>query len=422
MAASVIGTHGIEHMYGRAFYVMVPEIRDALALSYLQSYMMDGIRSIASGLTSMGSGFFTDIFQHRRVQILAISMLLVGLGYFLVAVSPIYALLLIFLMLPSIGAALWHPPALGLLSQRFPGRRGFITSIHRSTGNLGDAIAPLIVGALLTALPVIILGRESWRWVLGAGTPMLLLLSLFIWISLRNWGKGPRPQEAGFGRNTRAQFRSLKEAFRGGGLKAILPVFAVSAVHGMGDRALLTMIPLYISEEIKAGRFWVGSPDNVGWWVGVHAALLSAGVIVVGPLFGALSDRIGRKPLIVLAMAVAFIIPLAMVLSGSSIWFTLSVAAFGFFGFSVNSLTQASAMDIAAGRRLEGTFIGLMWGFNAFFGFATALSAGALADAAGREAVFYLSASLFFVGLVASLLMPGLNARRLRAAGVAGHS
>jgi hypothetical protein len=119
-------------------------------------------------------------------------------------------------------------------------------------------------------------------------------------------------------------------------------------------------------------------------------------------------------------MVVAAVRPLAMILSGASIGFTLSIAAFGFFAFSVNSLTQASAMDIAAGRRLEGTFIGLMWGFNAFFGFATALSAGALADAAGREAVFYLASSLFFTGLVFSLFMPGLNILRLYAARTPG--
>jgi MFS family permease len=408
MAASVIGAHGIEHMYGRAFYVIIPDIRDTLALSFFLTYLMDGTRSMSSGLASMISGFFTDIMQHRRVQILAISMFFVGLGYLLFALSSVYALMLVFLIIPSIGTALWHPPALALLSQRFPLRRGLLVSLHRSFGNLGDVIAPLMVGVILTG-GWVFLGYEGWRWVLGGGAPLVFLLGILIFVALRNWGKGDRPKEATFGRNTRAQFRSLKASFRGGGLKAILPIFVVSAVHGMGDRALLTMIPIFIYDQINQGTFWIGSPESSRLWVGVHASLLSAGVIAVAPIFGALSDRIGRKPLVVLVLVVATITSIAMGLSGGSTGFTLSVIVWGFFAFSVNSLTQAAAMDQVAGRGLEGTFIGLMWGFNAFFGFATALCAGALADAAGPEAVFYLAASLFFVGLLASFLMPGIK-------------
>lgn len=393
MAASVIGAHSLEHMYGRAFYVAIPAIYTEFALANWQAGLMDGVRSISSGLTSMGSGFFTDIFQHRRTQILAISMVLVGIGYLGVAVSQTYGLILAALLLPSAGAALWHPPALGWLAQRFPQHRGLLVSLHRSAGNLGDAIAPLIVGALLGVL--------TWRWIIGGGTPILLLLAILILVLLGNVS-GARPQETSFGRNTKAQLRSLGEALKGGKMGSIVPIFVVSAVHGMGDRALLWMIPVYLSQDLGKSHFEVG----------YHVALLSALGIVAGPLFGALSDRIGRKPIIVFIMVLATILPLTMVLSGGGIGMTLSVAAFGLFAFSVNSLSQAAAIDMAGGRRLEGTFIGLMWGFNAFFGAATAVGAGVLADMAGREASFYLASSLFFVGLLTSLIMPATGFRR----------
>ena len=53
---------------------------------------------------------------------------------------------------------------------------------------------------------------------------------------------------------------------------------------------------------------------------------------------------------------------------GYTPWITAFVAIYGMLNFSVNNLTQAAAADIAAGRRLESSFLGLMWGNNTLFG------------------------------------------------------
>jgi MFS transporter, FSR family, fosmidomycin resistance protein len=398
MATGLISAHGLEHLYGRGFLAVVPSIYETLGLVNYQAGLMDAVRALSSGLTSMGSGFFTDIFQHRRAQILAISMGLIGIGYLLVAVSPTYAILLVALLLPSAGSALWHPPALAMLAQRFPHRRGFLVAFHRSTGNVGDAIAPIVVATLL--------GIVSWRLIIGGGTPMLILLAILIPIFLRSVGAHRWSQQTPAARDTRAQFQSLKQAFKGGGVRAISPIFAVSALHGMGDRAFLWIVPLYLVQDL--GRSYL--------FMGVHLALLQAGAIVAGPLLGALSDRIGRKSITVYIMLLATVLPVTMVLSNGGIGLTISVALFGLFAFSVNSLSQAAAIDIVSGRRLEGTFIGLMWGVNAFFGAATAVASGFLADAYGREVAFYTASALFFVGFLASLFMPGTKYLREQAA------
>jgi MFS family permease len=383
-------------MYGRGFQAVIPAIYDDLGLVNYQAGLMDAVRSVASGLTSMASGFFTDIFQHRRAAILGISMAMVGLGYLLVAIAPVYLVLLLALLLPSAGAALWHPPALGILAQRFPKHRGFMVSLHRSTGNVGDAIAPVVVTLLL--------GVVSWRWILGGGTPLVLLLALLIPLVLHFTGTlGGRRDHL---RDTRSQLRSLRAAFKGGRAGGILPIFAVSALHGMGDRAFLWVVPLYLVQDL-------GKSTVV---MGIHLALLQGGAILAVPALGALSDRIGRKHIIVSVMALAVVLPAAMVLSNGGIGLTIAVTLFGMFAFSVNSLSQAAAIDMAEGRGLEGTFIGLMWGVNAFFGAATAVGSGFLADAYGREAAFFLASALFAVGFLVSLFMPYTGGLQRRAA------
>lgn len=399
MVTSVIGAHGLEHMYGRSFLVLIPAIYVALGLAPIQAGLLDAIRQLSSGLTSMSGGFFVDMFQHRRAQVLALSMAMIGVGYFLVAISPTYGLILAALAVASAGSALWHPPALGLLAQRFPLRRGFFISLHRSSGNVGDWVGPLIVGGLLVLLST---RSDAWRWIMGGGTPILLVLAVLILLFLRNIG-GPRPQQVDFSSKFKRQFGDMVESFRGTGMWSI---FTVSAVRGMGDRALLWVIPLYLSQELGMN----------GFWVGFHVALLAAPGIISSPLFGVISDRTGRKSVIVLIMAVAVVLPVTMVLGGGSIVMTLSVALFGLFLFSVNSLTQAAAIDIAEGRGLEGTFIGLMWGSNAFFGAVSSVIAGALVGAFGWPPAFYFAAALFLVGLIASLLMPRTGMPRPRLA------
>ena len=393
MVANVIGAHGLEHTYGRGFLVVLTtRIYDALGLSDFQVSLLDGARSLYSGAVSMSGGFLVDMFQHRRGQILAFSMALIGLGYFLVAISPNYAVILAVLFLPAAGTALWHPPALGLLAQRYPRRSGLLMSLHRSTGNVGDWAGSLLVGALLTVV--------GWRWIMGGGTPLLLVLAFMLLIFLRQAG-GPRLAASGFTGKLNLQVQGLREAMRGGGWWDIAPIFAVSALRGMGDRPLMWMIPLYISKEL-------GKSDFI---VAVHVALLAAPGIVSGPLFGAMSDRMGRKSIIAVTMAAGAVLPVTMVLGGSGPWMTLSVAAFGLFMFTVNSLTQAAAIDVVEGRGLEGTFIGFMWGSNAFFGFASSLAAGQLAESVSRESVFYFASALFALGFLVSLIMPSTGRR-----------
>ena len=92
----------------------------------------------------------------------------------------------------------------------------------------------------------------------------------------------------------------------------------------------------------------------------------------------------------------------------------LSVALFGLFHFSVNSLTQAAAMDLVAGRQLESTFIGLLWGSNAAFGAVASLGAGALVGFFGWQISFYLAAGFFLIGFLSSLFLPSTGAPQVR--------
>jgi MFS family permease len=225
----------------------------------------------------------------------------------------------------------------------------------------------------------------------------MLVLATAIFLLLRNVD-GPALPGVDYGQKIKQQLRDMASSFRGTGMWSI---FTVSAVRGMGDRSLLWVIPLYLSNDLGFSNFWVG----------FHVALFAVPGIITGPIFGAVSDRIGRKLITMFIMAATGVITLAIVMLGDSWAMTAMVFLFGVFIFTVNSLTQAAAIDVAEGKGLEGTFIGLMWGSNAFFGAMASIGAGFLADYAGWSSAFYLAAGLYFLGFVVSLLMPNGRVR-----------
>ncbi len=438
MATTVIGAHAFEHFYAHTIPFLAAIIAADLGLGAFQVGLIVVVRSVFGGLTSTGGGFLVDLFHHRVSWVLSISAFSIGVGYLIMSLSsvihgwipvaPVYLLILGALALGSMGSALWHPPALGLLARQFPTRRGLFISMHRSMGSIGDVLGPMIAGALVAGALAWTLssggvesdlfswempwGKISWQLVLGFSTPIMFTSSIVILILLRNAG-GAKPVDFDLGQRLRTNWQGLLDAFKGTGMWAI---FTVSAVRGMADRSLVFLVPLYMIQALGVAPFQAAA----------HVALMVGPGIVAGPMIGALSDRIGRRAIIIFVMAVTTLLTLAIIWSGQqsgeyNYWITLFVAIYGVLNFSVNNLTQAAAADIAAGRRLESSFLGLMWGNNTFFGAVAALVIFGSVEwfnenNNGWQYGFYITAGFYFVGLLVSLLIPGRSGERLQPA------
>lgn len=409
MAGTLIVSHSLTHMYGNGFYVIIPQIFQQMGLNYTMVGLLDTSRWLASGLSTLIGGFFVDMFQHRRGMLLGVTMLLIGLGYLLVSFAPTYWLIMAALAFTAVGGALWHPIALGLLSQRFPKQRGLMLALHRASGSAGDTISPPLVGFLLggSVLAASVLGLHlfqvkgpslDWRQVLQLGTPFALVLGIALWVFLGGVG-GARSQGKGLGSRLRSQAKSLGKAFRGRGLVILM---VVSALRGMGDRALVLFLGLYLSQELKMG------PGSQG----LFYALLTLPAIATGPILGAVSDRIGRKPIIVMVLLASAVFPALIAQSGSAASLTVTIGLFGLFLYAVNSLVQAAAMDVAEGMGLEGTLIGMLWGGNALFGAFSPFLVGWLADMFGIRIGFYYASAIFLLAGLLALRLPLVVGKR----------
>src|SRR5438046_6632470 len=166
--------YALTHWYPATFYLMLPIIRKELGLSYGQIGLIMTCQYIAGAVANIPGGVLVDTVGRKGV-LMATSLFWVGFPYLLMGFTHSYLMLLGCVALVGFGNSLWHPTAIPTLARRFPERKGLVLSLHGRGGNVGDAIAPLVVGALLAALT----GPEAVILNVGPGVVLAPLLSVF---------------------------------------------------------------------------------------------------------------------------------------------------------------------------------------------------------------------------------------------------
>ena len=148
--------HGLTHWYPATFYLLLPLIGAELGLSYSQIGLIMTCQYLASAVANVPGGVVVDTVG-RKGLLMAVSLFWVGFPYLLIGFTHTYPMLLVCIALVGFGNSLWHPTAIPTLGQRYPERKGLVLSVHGMGGNVGDAIAPLVLGVALATF--------SWREV-----------------------------------------------------------------------------------------------------------------------------------------------------------------------------------------------------------------------------------------------------------------
>jgi MFS family permease len=287
-------------------------------------------------------------------------------------------------MLVGIGNNLWHPAAIATLASRYPARKGLMLSIHGMGGNVGDALAPLAVGALLAVW--------SWRTVVvvnivpGLVMAALILAYLGAFTVARNRDDAAPPHSVGdYAHNFGCLFRN----------RALMLISAATGLRTLTQVGLLTFLPVYLAYEL----------DYSPWAVGVCMAVLQLAGFLAAPIGGHLSDRLGRKRIIMGGMTVTGITIVGMALAAKTPWFVVFVALVGFFLYAMRPALQAWAMD-ATPKNMGGSTVGLQFTFSAVGSAIAPAACGMIADAYDIYTAFYFLAGTIVFANVIMLFMP----------------
>ncbi len=177
------------------------------------------------------------------------------------------------------------------------------------------------------------------------------------------------------------------------------------AVDLVGFGIVLPILPIY------ARRFHLSNAEAA-----LLVAAFSAASFVASPLWGRLSDRVGRKPVLIVSLVGTAVGSLLTGLAGGAVLLLVGRLVDGASGASV-AVAQASVADLATPEerpRLFG-FLGAAFGL----GFVAGPALGALAALGGPRLPFFLAAAIAGLNALVALRRLPETGRRPAASGAA---
>ncbi|TBU90564.1 MFS transporter [Phytopseudomonas dryadis] len=373
--------HLLNDMLQAVLPTLYPVLKAEHGLSYGQIGLLTLVFHLVGSLCQPLIGYWGD----RRSQpwLLPTAMLCMAAGLLLLARADSFLALLGVAALVGLGSSIFHPEAVRACRQVAAGRYGLAQSLFQFGGNIGSALAPLLIALLL--LPA---GAQ--------GMACLPLLALLGFILLWRVGRGLALR--------------LGERVRASGVGLVLPA--------IGGRRLLLAMSLLSAMILSKYAYLAAMANYYSFYLierfdlsvaqaQMHLFLFLAAVALGTLLGGPLGDRIGQRKVILLSLL-------------GSCPFTLLLPHVGFTGCVLLSVVigvlMASAFPaiIVYAQQLLPNRVGLVAGY--FFGLTFGVSGiaaaalGLLADRWGIGATFVLVAWLPLCGLLA-LWLPAGNGR-----------
>lgn len=373
--------HFTGHWYIGVLMLVLPLLKKEFGLSFTEIGLIISIRSLASAFGNTSSGVIVDLVGKRNL-ILAVSATGMGLCWFAMGFSQSYLYLLIFIPLATTFSNLWHAPAMSFLSESYPERKGFVLGIHGMAANIGQSLSPLVVGLLIT--------WAGWRTALKLNIMPGLLMACLLVVLL------PRLGSFEFKKKSRKAFISLLKEYIFKN-PTLLLITTVSAFRTMGQRGIETFLALFLADRVGL--------DPV--WIGIYLSILTFSSTLPEPLFGWLSDKIGRRAILAISLTLSGFAVLAITAVPAGIPMMVSVGLLGFFHYSLRPIIFAFALDVTP-PEIGATTVSYVFAWNQTFSAISPLVGGFLADAFGiRFALFFIAGLTLTAALISGVLKEG---------------
>ena len=324
--------------FGRfALGMLLPSMGEALGLTYSQMGWISTGNFVGYMLSVLISGFLSERVGPSRL--VAGALIVVGATMLMVSWAQGFWAVLVLYFFTGIGSGAANIPAMGLVSAWF-GR----TMRGRAAGFvvIGSGFAIILAGWFV---PLVNSrwGEAGWRvnWsILGVA---VLSIAAVTSVLLRD-----RPEQMGLTAlgSAAAPTRDMDASISLYRMPVIWHLGAIYFIFGFtyviyATFAVTSIVRDWGMSEASAGGFWM--------WVGAMS-LLS------GPVFGTLSDRLGRRAGFSLVFAFQGVSYLLIASQSSTVLLYLSVICFGVGAWAIPGIMAAAVGDHVGARRAPAAF------------------------------------------------------------------
>lgn len=372
LVAALVACHAINDFTSQVLPPLFPALRAAFALTYLQAGILQFASTVVAASAQVPVAYAADRFRRRRACIV-LGFLVYVAALLLLARAASFAGLVAATAILGLGASAYHPQSTSLIAIAYQRNRGRASGIHGIGNGIGFAGSSAIGGTLVA--------RLGWSAAAAALAIPALVGAAIARLAL------PEPDVAG-----------------GAGLRA-----------GLSRRLLLLTLVAGLTLSSATGfaaflpAYYVSRGSTIAA-AGILSALFQAPALVAQPLGGHISDRLGRRNVLIAS---------SVGVSGSLVLFELvrpfvaaqvaaSVLA-GLWASLAPPIVLVYASELAVGQR-TGTAVALVWGLGIMISSLAPPLAGSVIDHAGFGAAHLALAASALIAALAAMALPGMGA------------
>ena len=266
--------HFTGDFYNSFITPLMPLFVDKYSLTLAQVGLLAGLGRFLAFIVQPSTGYIAD---HYRTRLFILGGPLLTVIFIpLVGVAPSFLFLLLFIALGSIGSAMYHPTAAGMVSAYAGSRFGLSMSVFNLGGTFAFGVGPLFITFVAEEYGL----RVS---------PFTMIIGLFLAAVLFRI----LPLPAAEGLADLGFIGSIKEAF-GATWKSILLIWVVMVLRSYVGQSFLTFLPVLYAKE-GYSLVSIGAIISIFTVAGALNGVLAGITLAMPPNFSrSLDSRLGH--------------------------------------------------------------------------------------------------------------------------------
>ncbi len=364
---TISGGHFFHDIYTALVPALLPAIIDKLSLSLVMAGSLTAIQQLP-GVLNPFIGYLADKISLRYFVILAPALTATLIS--ILGLAPNYPALVIIFLLAGVSTAAFHAPAPAMIGRISGKSVGKGMSFFMAAGELARTLGPLVA---VWAISIWTLEGIYRLGVVGWGTSLILF-----------WRLRSVPARTEKNVGLRQAIPAMRRLF--------IPIVIFTLLRNFLVECLVTYLPVYM--DARGTSLWIA---------GASLSLLEiAGV--AGALFsGSFSDKLGRKPILLISILASSAITL-LFLNLQGWWLVPVLLLLGFTSLSSTPVLLAMVQEHLPEHRAVGNGVFMLISF-ALRPIAI-LSIGFMGDRFGLTSAFYISAVVALLAIPAIMALP----------------